>query len=154
MTDIGPAAGEDQLRIVQLNSTYEAFGMVMDYLCRIQPFAGFEAKALGDAIIQQLRDSHHLVALRDRRVVGYAGWLMTTPEIAQSWLSGSGKLSSRKGPEACAAPLTIVTAPERATVTSLSRRARDINPKGTPVFFKRGGQNTGRTAKKATVTSV
>jgi hypothetical protein len=154
MTDTEAAAEAGEVQIVQLNGTYEAFGLVMDFLCRIQPFAGFEAKALADAVTQQLRRSLHLVAMCDRRVVGYAGWLMTTPEIGQRWLEGTGPLTPKHGPEAVVAALTIVTAPERSTVTRLIRGARNAVPKGCRIVFKRGGENTGRSAKKATVISL
>lgn len=154
MIDQSDAQQSPAPQIVQLNGTYEAFGMVMDYLCRIAPFADFEARVLADSVTDQLNRGQHLVALRERRVVGYAGWLMTTPEVAQGWLDGTRTLLRKDGPDAIARALTIVSAQERSVVIRLIRGARDVNDKGVRVYFKRGGGTTGRTARKTSVTAV
>lgn len=140
------AAGGDGLQIVQFNATFEGFGMVMDYLCRTAPFSGFLSKTLADALHLQLKQGHHLVAMRGGVVVGYAGWLITSKAIAEAWLAGRGRL--RPHPDADAAALTIVAGGERAVVTRLIRGARDLNP-GMRAYFKRGGEGGRRSVKRS-----
>ncbi len=130
------ARPDDDLRIVQFNATYEGFGMVMDYIARRMPFAGFDAGTLTDAIHQQLKFGHNLVALRNNQVVGYAGWLLTTPEIAEGWVEGRARLVRKYGDDAVAAALTIVAGEDRQVITRLIRAARRINP-GKRAYFKR-----------------
>jgi hypothetical protein len=142
------AQGSD-LKVVQLNPTYEGFGMVMDYLSRRLPFAGFEAGLLTDAIHQQLKYGHHLVALRGDRVTGYAGWLLTSSEIAEAWVEDRGRLVRKEGNEATAAALTIVASEDRAAVAKLIRGARRLNP-GKRAYFKRSASDV-KPARKRSV---
>ncbi len=143
MTEIDDGAGvaatttEDELRIVQFNATAEGFGMVMDYVGRQLPFARFEAGILIDAIYQQLSYGHNLIALRRDRLVGYAGWMLTSTELAEAWVAGHGKLIRKDGAEATAAALTIVASQDRAAIARLMRGARRLNP-GKRAYFKRG----------------
>lgn len=140
MPDIESAqAGRDTgpLRIVQFNATFEGFGMVMDYVARHPPFSDFEAKTLVEAIHQQLRFGHNLVALNHGEIIGYAGWLLTSTEIAERWVAGQGGLIRKQGAEAQAAALTIVVSEDRAAITRLMRGARRLNP-GKRAYFKRG----------------
>lgn len=130
------AASGDGLQIVQFNATFEGFGMVMDYLCRTAPFSEFTSKTLADALHQQLKMGHHLVAMRQGVVVGYAGWLLTSKAIAEAWVADRGSLRSH--PSAEVAALTIVAADERPVVTRLIRGARNHNP-DVRYYFKRGG---------------
>lgn len=130
-------ASGDGLQIVQFNATFEGFGMVMDYLCRTAPFSGFTSKTLADALHQQLKRGHHLVAMQGGVVVGYAGWLLTSEAIAEAWREDRGSLKSH--PSAEVAALTIVAADERPVVARLIRGARNHNP-DVRYYFKRGGE--------------
>ncbi len=125
------------VKILQFNATYEGFGRVMDYVGRRMPFAGFESGVLVEAIYQQLKHSHHLVAMRGDKVIGYAGWMLTSIELAEGWLEGKASLVRKHGDEATAAALTIVASEDRAAITKLMRGARRLNP-GKRAYFKRG----------------
>lgn len=140
------ATSSDGLQVMQFNATFEGFGMVMDYLCRQAPFSSFESKTLADALHLQLKDGHHLVAMRHGTVVGYAGWLMTSKAIAEAWVLDKGKLVPHR--DADVAALTIVAANERAVVTRLIRGARDLNP-GMRAYFKRGGEGDRPAVKRS-----
>ena len=137
---------EDSTRIVQLNLTPEALGLVIDFVGRRTPFASFEAGVLIDALSHQLRDQHHLVALDGIKMVGYAGWLMTTTEIAESWIENRGQLRRRSGKDAEAAVLTIVASVDTSVTKRLIRGARHLNP-GRRAYFKRDTDATDRLRK-------
>lgn len=142
------AVAMDDLQIVQFNATYQGFGMVMDYVARRMPFAGFEAGTLTDALHQQLKSGHNLVAIRRNKVVGYAGWLLTSHEIAEDWLADRAKLVRKQGDEATAAVLTIVIADDDAAIPRLIRGARRLNP-GKRAYFKRGADRVKPVRKRS-----
>ena len=128
---------------VQFNLTYEAFGLVLDFLSRTPPFGDYDLKTLSEAIRRQLHLGHHLVALRERSIVGYAGWLLTTEEVGEAWLEGRGRLAPVAPEYSNAAALTTVAVSDRAAVMPLVRGARDRNP-NMRAFFKRDGEHGAR----------
>lgn len=137
---------ETGVQIVQMNLTPEALGLVIDFVGRKPPFAGFEAFVLLEALRHQLRDQHHLVALEGMKVVGYAGWMTTNTDIARAWLEDRGPLIRRSGPDAEASVLTIVASANKSITTRLMRGARELNP-GRRVYFKRDSNDTDRLRK-------
>jgi hypothetical protein len=146
-TDV-TATTEGELRIMQFNATPEGFGMIIDYVGRQNPFASFEAKVLIDALYQQLKHGHHLVAMRRNRIVGYAGWLLTSSEIAEGWIENRTSLIRKSDAEATAAALTIVASQDRAAITKLMRGARRLNP-GKRAYFKRAASATKPARKRS-----
>jgi hypothetical protein len=138
-------------KIVHLSGSYEAFGMVMDYLSRSEPYTGFELGNLSKAIRRQLRLGHHLAAMLGDQMVGYAGWLITSKEIAEAWREGKGLLKADPNGRRDAAALTIVAVTDTRATPGLIRRARQLNP-GIRVYFKREYQEVAlRGARKASV---
>jgi hypothetical protein len=149
LTDTPTAA---ELRVLRLNPTYEAFGLVLDYLALRPPFSMFESGELARAIQRQLRGGYHLIALRGRTAVGYAGWMPTTNAIAQGWIDDVGKLRQVEPPEADAVALTIVAADEPLARRRLIRNARMLN-QTVRVYFKRGAEGD-RPARKVSLMST
>jgi hypothetical protein len=139
--------------IVQLDGSFEAFGVIVDYLSRMQPFARYDIGHFASAVRRQLRSGHHLAAMQGRSLVGYVGWLLTSRTIAEEWLGTGGRLLSVEKSKADAAALTIVAAAERRVLMRLIRGARKLNP-GTRVYFKRQYAQASRRARKAAVDNV
>jgi hypothetical protein len=138
-------------KIVHLIGSYEAFGMVMDYLSRSEPYTGFELGNLSKAIRRQLRLGHHVAAMLGDQMVGYAGWLTTSQEIAEAWKQGKGTLKADPNGNADAAALTIVAVTDARATPGLIRRARQLNP-SIRVYFKREYRDVAlRGARKASV---
>ena len=71
------------LPLEEIEGYLEALGLVIDFVGRRPPFSHFETGTLLEALGHQLRDQHHLVAFDGLKVVGYAGWMMTTTQIAE-----------------------------------------------------------------------
>jgi hypothetical protein len=143
----------DAVKIVQLGGSFEAFGVIVDYLSRIQPFSRYDIGNFAMAVRQQLRNGHHLAAMRGMTVVGYAGWLLTSRAIAEEWLQSEGILRPVERHKADAAALTVVTTKERQVLLRLIRGARKLNP-GIRVYFKRQYAQGSRGARKASVGNV
>lgn len=77
--------GSKEISIVVLAPSFEAFGMVIDFLARSDPFDSFEVDTLANVVINQLKSGHNLAAIKDGTMIGYAGWLLTTEELGEEW---------------------------------------------------------------------
>jgi hypothetical protein len=152
MPDQDPSDRPDSgaIRIIQLAGTFEAFGMVVDYLSRTTPFSNFELGAFAGAIRHQLGAGHHFAAMSGTELVGYAGWLLTSDAIARAWVESNGPLVRVPAEQATAAALTTVAVTDPAVTLRLMRGARELN-KGKRVYFKRGSEGRGRLPRKASV---
>lgn len=139
--------------ILQLHGSFEAFGVVFDYLSRIEPFSRFEVGHFSAIIRHQLKNGHHLVAMRGQTVVGYAGWLLTTTDIGDLWQQNLGRLDPVADDVSNAAALTVVTSRDRKVIARLIRGARTLNP-GKRVYFKRQYDSDGQSVRKASVKNM
>jgi hypothetical protein len=152
MPDQDPSDRQDSgaIRIIQLAGTFEAFGMVVDYLSRTAPFSEFVLGTLAGAIRQQLGAGHHFAAMSGTELVGYAGWLLTSDAVAQAWIDSNGPLIRVPPEQATAAALTTVAVTDPAATRRLMRGARELN-KGKRVYFKRGSEGRDRPPRKSSV---
>ncbi|MCG3267363.1 hypothetical protein [Yoonia sp. I 8.24] len=139
--------------VVSLSSTYEAYGMVMDFLAESDVFGNFELSSIAGVIRTQLRDGHNLAGLRDNTVVGYVGWLHTTVETGTEWMDGRAVLKPLYDENIDAAALTVFATSDTAMTPRLIRGARELN-KGKRVFFKRGYDGVVRPGRKNTVLNI
>jgi hypothetical protein len=140
-------------QIVQLESSFQAFGLLIDHLSRVAPFSRYDLGNFARALRQQLRHGHHLAAMRGPVLVGYVGWLLTSREIAEKWLQSGDVLRPVERSAANAAALTVVSAQERGVLLRLIRGARTMNP-AIRVYFKRQYAEPGRGARKSSVANV
>jgi hypothetical protein len=132
----------DQFELMLLRHSYEAFGMVIDLLSRNLPFAKFEVGDLGAAVRLQLQLEHHVGAIFEGRLIGYLGWLTTSPTVAEAWVAGAGPLTTESSGSSVA--LTIVVGTDSKVIRALISNARQRNV-GKRVYFKRAaGQGTER----------
>jgi hypothetical protein len=145
-----PKNDSEYIKIVQLNSSFDAFGAVMNFLSEIPPFKSFELSILSQVIRTQLHYGQHLAAINGETIIGYAGWLRTTSLEAASWVEGRSILTARFDANADAAALTVFAVTQPTVTRRLIRGARTLNP-GAKVYFKRGPESAARRTRKATV---
>jgi len=139
------------LSIVGLANTYEAFGMVINFLSVSLPFSHFELGQFAGIIRDQLVQGHNLAAITDaNEMVGYVGWLHTSQANAELWSNDMGPLRAVTDGTHDAAALTVVAASEQQATLRLIRGARTLH-KGMRVYFKRGYDGQVRPARKASV---
>jgi len=137
--------------ILQLHGSFEAFGVVFDYLSRTDPFTRFEVGHFSSVIRLQLKKGHHLIAMDGQTVVGYVGWLLTTQEIGDLWQKNLGKLTPVD--EGNSAALTVVASKDRSVLMRLIRGARTLNP-GKRVYFKRDYESERKATRKSSVANL
>ncbi len=137
-------------RFQKLKPSFETLGVVADYLSRSPTYTEYKFGEFCKMLKHQLASGCHFVALRDRSVIGYAGWIYTTSAIGDKWLDGEGKLNPVDFKDADSAALTVVACDERALLFPIIRCLRDDNP-GKRVFFKREYANNTKPPRKNTV---
>jgi hypothetical protein len=141
-------AGKPDIVVTTLAPTLQNFGAVSLFLSKMKPFSLFDLGTFAGGIQAQLASGYNLAALRGTEMVGYAGWLMTTRQVAENWVAGQGPLKRRRGPDAEAAVLTTVGVTDARCTLMLIRRARELNP-GRRAYFKR--EALGQRARKTSV---
>ncbi|MEO1748619.1 MAG: hypothetical protein AAFR27_08380 [Pseudomonadota bacterium] len=137
----------------KLNMSFEDLGVVSDYLSRSSVFQHYKLGDLLGIIKQQLATKCHFAVVKDRKLIGYAGWLDTTIESGELWMANKGLLVRAESDVADAAALTIVEVDNSAHVLPLIRRLRD-DRKGKQIFFKREYETKDRKGRKGSVLNV
>lgn len=121
----------------RLRSSYEALGLVVDFLTRAPPFDGYRAGYLAAAIKHQLATGCHVAAVHEGQLVGYAGWIRIEGAAGEAWRLGDlAELAAVPAPDYDAVALTLVRAEAREAVSGLIRACRRAEA-GRRVFFKR-----------------
>ena len=129
-----PDPGGFQMR--RFTPSFEALGIVVDFLSRKAPFEQFRAGHLVTALKHQIAQGHHVCAFRGEVLVGYCGWLQVTCELGELWLLDQAELKPIPPERADAVALTLVRIDEPAAVRPLIRACRTLEP-GKRVFFRR-----------------
>ncbi len=143
---------EGAIQITRLRRSYENFGMLVDFLARLEPFSRYDLGNFTRALQHQLNSGNHVAAVSTSRILGYLGWLPASTANATAWMEERAQLLPA-GQDADAVALTVVASGDRKILAHLIRRARDLNP-GRRVFFKRQYAAPGRPARKASVRNV
>ncbi len=141
------------IRIASLPGSFETFGLLVDYLSRMEPFARYDLGNFSRALQHQLAEGNNLAAMAGNRLAGYCGWLPTTTGIASGWIADTGPLQPIEKAAADAVVLTVVAAADGTILTQLIRGARRMNP-GKQVFFKREYAERSRQPRKSHVKNV
>jgi hypothetical protein len=145
---VNPPSQPDGFQILRLKGSYEAFGVLIEFLSRIEPFSGYDLGNFANALLRQLREGNHVAAVERDRMVGYCGWLPTTQKIAEAWQKNQGGIGPLKAAEtADAVILAVVAAKDRRVLSALIREARKLNPRGR-VYFKREYGSDAKPARK------
>ncbi len=143
MTNDTPA-----LEFTSIGPNPYALGTALEFISRFPPFSDFGLGSTVNAVGFQLRQSSHLIAVRDDRIVGYLGWVVTTEEVALDWLRFGNLLTPDLGGD-CVVP-TIFAVEERSTIRPLLNHAREVlvlNKVYWQRYFADGRPTTFRTLK-------
>lgn len=148
-----PAVAHSDITIIGLAPSFQAFGMVLDFLAETDPFGLFELSSIAPVIRTQLGAGHNLAAMQGDRMVGYAGWLLTTEVVGSEWMENRAILRPMTAAGSDAAALTIVASEDKSATIRMIRGARELN-KGRRVFFKRGYDAQVKAGRKSTVLNM
>jgi hypothetical protein len=115
----------------------------MEFIVAANEFGSMHARVLFAGLKTQIQHGYHVAAYRNKKLVGYCGWLHTTEEIARQWLNNEVKLQGVPAASSDAVALTIVRFVDRDAVLPAIRVCRQVNP-AKRVFFKREGATATR----------
>jgi hypothetical protein len=144
---------QGQYKIRRFKPSFEAVGIVVDFLSREAPFDRFGAGPLVTALKYQIVNGHHVSAFRGEALIGYCGWLRINHADGELWLADKADLTPLAGDRADAVALTIVRVDEPAAVRPLIRACRILEPRKR-VFFKRDYAQATHAARRNTVMNI
>jgi hypothetical protein len=72
--------------------SFEAVGVVADFVSRVPPFEGYGAGTLITALKYQILNGCHVAGFDGETLIGYCGWLQITKAEGEDWMQGSGEL--------------------------------------------------------------
>src|ERR1700716_756214 len=149
-----PALDESgRYQIRRFNPSFEAVGILVDFLSRKAPFDQFRAGPLVTALKYQVANGHHVSAFRGETLIGYCGWLLIASPHGDRCLQDKADLTPVPPDRADAIALAIVRVDEPAAVRPLIRACRILEP-GKRVFFKRDYVDGAHATRRNTVMNV
>lgn len=108
---------------------------ILEYLSASQPFDAYGLKSMLEAVTTQMRTGCYAVALKDDKIIAYAGWILTTRQVADRWLKNEGQLTVEVAAPG-AAVFTILAVSQTDLLLPIARHVRRKNG-GLPVVWKR-----------------
>ncbi len=70
------------------SSDIHALGMAVNLLRHTAPFSSYAFGPFAGNLMGQIKRQHYVFTLQGKRVLGYAGWALCDPEVAEAWLEG------------------------------------------------------------------
>src|SRR5438128_7179769 len=96
------------LELRRFKLSFEAVGIVADYVSRVSPFDAFAAGPLLTAVKYQILNGYHVAGFSGETLIGYCGWLQVARREAELWLEDRGELKPARPEDADAVALHIV----------------------------------------------
>ena len=140
--------GSYQIR--RFTPSFEALGIVVDFLSRRAPYDELRAGKLVTTIKYQIAQGDHVCGFRGETLVGYCGWLQVTCELGERWLRGQAELQPIPPDRADAVALTLIRVDEPAALRPLIRAGRKLVG-SKRVFFGRDYAGIRDTVRRNTV---
>jgi|RhiMetdeSRZDD1v2_1073273.scaffolds.fasta_scaffold381426_2 hypothetical protein len=143
------SAAQSAIVCRRLPPSYGAVSFIMEFIVATSEFGDMHARTLFMGLKTQIQHGYHIAAYRNKKLVGYCGWLHTTDQIAQLWLKNEGKLQEVPAASSDAVALTIVRFTDGDAVLPAIRVCRQLNGERR-VFFKRESRGD-QPARKSSV---
>ena len=129
-----PATGE--LRCIRLRDAYKAAGLALSALSKVEPYARYPFGNLVRTVMGQINRGHYVLTLEGQVVVGYAGWVLCAPEVAEARVAGRAVPPYEQCVDSPNPVLVTFLARHRAATFRQIRRMRELYP-GRRVYFRR-----------------
>ena len=150
-----PPSKTEEPRILQLPSSFDALGAVLDFLAVEKVFGAMPSNQLVVQVKHQLARKCQICALRGKAMIAYCGWVLITKETGDKWfrdeLANFG-LPVASPDRADAAALTIVRILEPNLVLPLMRECRTLYP-GKRVYIRREYGDRSKSRRQSLVRS-
>ena len=87
MTESNAGPGGATLEIRRHESDIHALGMAVNLLRFAEPFSGYAFGPFTGNLMGQIKRKHYFFTVSGKQVLGYAGWALCAPEVAEDWLA-------------------------------------------------------------------
>ena len=124
------------LRHLQFPRDEVALGLSAAFLSNRQPFSGQSAQEFIGTLMGQIKRKHYLLTLNEGTVVGFLGWGLCEPEIANKWAHGEYRPSFKECLGGETVLLFSVAATDPAIVRAQRRALKERYP-GQPLVGRR-----------------
>lgn len=124
----------------QIRSDFDparALGLSVSYLMTKPAFARLPFGGWSRVLVGQINRRHYMVALMDNKVVGFLGWALTTPELAEIWLKAGRNLSFEETADGEVIIINARASDTNAVTRALLVQLRDWGKDKKLVYFKR-----------------
>jgi hypothetical protein len=125
--------GEYQSR--RFTQSYEALGIVAEFVTRERPFDEYRAGKLMTALKHQIAHGHHVCVFRGETLVGYCGWLPITEDLGKLWVAGKAELVPVPPEQANAVALSVFRVEDTKAMRHLTRASRKLIGAGKRVYY-------------------
>ncbi len=126
----------EKLQCTRHPNQVQALGMAVNLLRNVKPFSAYAFGPFISNLMGQIRRRHYVFTLQGKQVVGYAGWALCDPEIAEAWLERRRMPSYEECVDGeCWIGLTFYAA-SREVCFFQARHIRNLYP-GCKVVFRR-----------------
>lgn len=98
---------ETDIQLGRSDNNYKALGLAVEYLMRGKAFSDQKFGSFSSVLIGQINRGHYVLARRDNRTVGFAGYARCQQAVADRWLSGGAEPTSA---ECTGGPCVIINA--------------------------------------------
>jgi len=115
---------ETGISVQQLRDTNAALGIAATYVASHPPFGSYRADKLVGSLAGQIRRNHYAFAVRDGIIVGYVGWALCRPDVAQAWIEQGRTPTFEQSHEGNVVVPIIVVADERSAVRHMAAYMR------------------------------
>ena len=125
---------DSAFQIRRFTPSFEALGIIVDFITRDRPFNEFRAGQLVTALKHQVSHGHHVCAFRGEQLVGYCGWLPISEALGRSLVQGKAELAPVLADQADAVALTTIRVDDPKVMQPLIRASRKLHY-GKRVFY-------------------
>ncbi|WP_292350465.1 hypothetical protein [Mesorhizobium sp.] len=102
-----------------------SLGLVCNFIAHHPPFDGYEFGQMVKSLRYQIEQQSHLIGAIDDAIVAYVGWVVTSREIAETWVANNGPLNPDPGGSAIAA--TVMATRSSSHILPLIKEAKLLN---------------------------
>jgi hemolysin-activating ACP:hemolysin acyltransferase len=132
------AATPPEYRVFRPQSPFTALGLAVNHLMTKPAFARLRFGEWSRVLVGQINRKHYFFVVDGaNRVVGFAGWAVTTRDKAEAWVEGRGDFSDREGNQGDCVVFNAWAADTLKVNRFLLRECRKVIQGKETVYFKR-----------------
>jgi hemolysin-activating ACP:hemolysin acyltransferase len=114
-----------------------ALGLSVSYLMTKPAYSKLSFGTWSRVLVGQINRGHYVLAYRDKTIVGFAGWALSSLEHGEAWLAGTNDLSFENSKVGEVMLINAWAADDEAIVKALEQHLREAGKDQSHAFFRR-----------------